>query len=71
MVSTKPVDTHEPKIRREEILFLQDENFNNQNVCVVTGAGTGIGRATAVAAASFHFQISGCLVECPLICASQ
>ena len=27
MVTTKPVDTQEPKITREEILFLQDENF--------------------------------------------
>jgi 3-hydroxybutyrate dehydrogenase len=71
MVTTKPVDTHEPKIKREEILFLQDENFNNKNVCVVSGAGTGIGRATAIAAAASHFQIGGCLVECPLICPSH
>jgi len=52
MVTTKPVDTREPKITREEILFLQDENFNPDNVCVITGAATGIGRATAVAAAA-------------------
>jgi 3-hydroxybutyrate dehydrogenase len=59
MVTTKPVDTHEPKIRREEILFLQDENFNNQNVCVVSGAGTGIGRATAIAAAANNLLTVG------------
>ena len=52
MVTTKPVDTREPKITREEILFLQDENFNPDNVCVISGAATGIGRATAVAAAA-------------------
>ena len=59
MVTTKPVDTHEPKIRREEILFLQDENFNSKNVCVVSGSGTGIGRATAVAAAANNLLTVG------------
>jgi len=59
MVTTKPVDTQEPKITREEIIFLQDENFNSQNVCVVTGAGTGIGRATAVAAAANNLMTVG------------
>jgi len=47
----KPADTKEPEITREKILILQDKNFNSNNVCVVTGAGTGIGRATAIAAA--------------------
>jgi len=59
MVTTKPVDTQEPKITREEILFLQDENFNSKNVCVVSGAGTGIGRATAVAAAANNLMTVG------------
>ena len=59
MVTTKPVDTQEPTITREEILFLQDENFNSKNVCVVTGAGTGIGRATAVAAAANNLMTVG------------
>ena len=59
MVTTKPVDTQEPKITREEILFLQDENYNNKNVCVITGAGTGIGRATAVAAAANNLMTVG------------
>jgi len=59
MFTTKPVDTQEPKITREEILFLQDENFNSKNVCVVTGAGTGIGRATAVAAAANNLMTVG------------
>ena len=59
MVTTKPVDTQEPKIIREEILYLEDENFNSKNVCVVTGAGTGIGRATAVAAAANNLMTVG------------
>jgi 3-hydroxybutyrate dehydrogenase len=59
MVTTKPVDTQEPKITREEILFLQDENFNSNNVCVVSGAGTGIGRATAIAAAANNLMTVG------------
>jgi 3-hydroxybutyrate dehydrogenase len=59
MVTTKPVDTREPKITREEILFLQDENFSSKNVCVVTGAGTGIGRATAVATAANNLMTVG------------
>ncbi|MGD2185957.1 MAG: SDR family oxidoreductase [Desulfobacterales bacterium] len=59
MVTTKPVDTREPKITREEILLLQDDNFNPNNVCVVTGAATGIGRATAIAAAANHLVAVG------------
>jgi len=46
------MDITEPKITPEEILILQDDNFNPDNVCIVTGAGMGIGRATAVAAAA-------------------
>lgn len=52
METRKPADTAEPKIRKEDILVLEDPNFNSGNVCVVTGAATGIGRATAVAAAA-------------------
>ena len=54
-----PADTKEPAIKREEILFLPDANFNANNVCVVTGAGTGIGRATAVAAAANNLMTVG------------
>lgn len=46
------MDISEPKIKREDILILQDNNFNSQHVCIVSGAGTGIGRATAVAVAA-------------------
>ena len=46
------MDITEPKITPQEILILQDPNFNPDNVCIVTGASMGIGRATAVAAAA-------------------
>jgi len=46
------MDVTEPKIRKEEILVLSDDNFNSQNVSIVTGVATGIGRATAVAMAA-------------------
>jgi 3-hydroxybutyrate dehydrogenase len=42
---------NEPQIHKEDILKIDDGDFNLQNVCIVTGAGSGIGRATAVAAA--------------------
>ncbi len=46
------MDITEPRIKREEILVLRDDDFNTQNVCIVTGVAAGIGRATAVAAAA-------------------
>lgn len=52
MATQKPVDTHEPEIKLDQILRLDDPRFNPDNVCVVSGAGTGIGRATALAAAA-------------------
>ena len=57
--TSKPADTKEPEITPEEILILQDKNFNSNNVCVVTGAGTGIGRATAIAAAANKLMTVG------------
>jgi 3-hydroxybutyrate dehydrogenase len=52
METIKPADTREPEIRKNDILTVEDDNFNGDNVCVVTGAATGIGRAVAVAAAA-------------------
>jgi 3-hydroxybutyrate dehydrogenase len=46
------MDISEPKIEQKDILILDDDNFNADNVCIVSGAGTGIGRATAIAAAA-------------------
>ncbi|MBN2033440.1 MAG: SDR family oxidoreductase [Deltaproteobacteria bacterium] len=55
----RAMDIREPDITQEEILVLQDKNFDPENVCVVTGAGTGIGRATAVAAAANKIMTVG------------
>lgn len=59
METQKPADTLEPRISKDEILILQDEHFNSDNVCLVTGAGTGIGRATAIAAAANNLMTVG------------
>jgi len=59
METRKPADAKEPEILRDDILFLKDVNFNHDNVCVVTGAGTGIGRATAIAAAANNLMTVG------------
>lgn len=44
---------------RDQILIIEDDHFNADNVCVVTGTGTGIGRATAVAAAVNGLTVAG------------
>ena len=53
------MEIKEPGIRREEILTLQDSNFNSGNVCIVSGSGTGIGRATAIAASANKLMTVG------------
>ena len=53
------MDIREPEIHKDEILILQDSNFNPDNVCIVTGCGTGIGRATAVAASANKLMTVG------------
>ncbi|MBW2091008.1 MAG: SDR family NAD(P)-dependent oxidoreductase, partial [Deltaproteobacteria bacterium] len=53
------MEIKEPEITQEDILVLSDENFNPQNVCIVTGASSGIGRATAVAAAANNLMTVG------------
>jgi 3-hydroxybutyrate dehydrogenase len=53
------MDISEPEIKREDILILEDDHFNTNNVCIVTGSGTGIGRATAVAAAANQLMTVG------------
>ena len=53
------MDIREPEIQREDILILQDNQFNPNNVCIVTGSGTGIGRATAIAAAANKLMTVG------------
>ena len=44
-------DIKEPDVTREDILLLEDPDFVDTNVCVVTGAASGIGRAVAIASA--------------------
>ena len=53
------MDIQEPAIVKNEILSLKDDNFNPENVCIVTGAGSGIGRATAIAAAANNLMVVG------------
>ncbi|NHN42483.1 SDR family oxidoreductase [Halorubellus sp. JP-L1] len=40
------------EITDDDVLFVDDEHFSRENVCIVTGAGSGIGRATALAVAA-------------------
>ena len=49
----------EPVIRQEEVLKVADGDFNINNVCLVTGAGSGIGRATAIAASVNNLMTVG------------
>lgn len=53
------MEIKEPEIKYEDILILKDENFNPDNVCIVSGAGTGIGRATAIAVAANKLMTVG------------
>jgi 3-hydroxybutyrate dehydrogenase len=53
------LEIREPEVRKDEILILQDSNFNPDNVCIVTGCGTGIGRATAIAASANKLMTVG------------
>ena len=53
------MDIKEPETKRDEILILQDDQFNTDNVCIVSGVGTGIGRATAIAAAANNLMTVG------------
>jgi 3-hydroxybutyrate dehydrogenase len=53
------IDLREPEITRDDILLLPDKDFNLNNVCIVTGAGSGIGRATCIAAAANNLMVAG------------
>jgi 3-hydroxybutyrate dehydrogenase len=53
------MDIGEPEIKLEDILILEDADYNPDNVCIVTGAGSGIGRATAIAAAANQLMVVG------------
>jgi 3-hydroxybutyrate dehydrogenase len=53
------LEIREPEIQKDEILLLQDSNFNSDNICIVTGCGTGIGRAVAIAASANKLMTVG------------
>jgi 3-hydroxybutyrate dehydrogenase len=53
------MDIRESEIKKEEILILNDDQFNMDNICIVSGSGTGIGRATAIAAAANKLMTVG------------
>ncbi len=53
------MDLNEPKIKREQILVLEDNSFSPENVAIVTGCATGIGRAVAVALAANNITTVG------------
>ena len=53
------MDISEPKIKKEEIVTLNDDQFNGDNICLVSGAGTGIGRAIAIAASANKLMTVG------------
>ena len=52
-------DIREPEIKKDDILVLPDQDFNSNNVCIVTGASSGIGRATCIAAAANKIMTVG------------
>jgi 3-hydroxybutyrate dehydrogenase len=53
------MDIREPEPAFEEILRINDPNFNAGNVCIVSGCATGIGRACAIAAAANQLVVLG------------
>ena len=53
------MDISEPEIKNEDILLLSDDQFNTNNICIVSGSGTGIGRATAIAASANNLMTVG------------
>lgn len=53
------MNIEEPRITKEEILILNDETFQPENICLVTGVGTGIGRAIATVAAANRLTVVG------------
>lgn len=57
------MDIQDPKITKEDIFQISDEDFNAKHVCIVTGAASGIGRATAVAAAANNLMTVGLDVD--------
>lgn len=53
------MEIQEPAILPQDILVVKDSQFNSDNVCIITGAGSGIGRATVLAAAMNNLSVVG------------
>lgn len=53
------IDLGEPDITKDDILIVADQDFNLDNVCIVSGAGSGIGKATCLAAAANNLMVVG------------
>lgn len=53
------MDISESQIKKKEILILNDDQFNMNNICIVSGSGTGIGRATAIAVSANKLMTVG------------
>ena len=49
----------EPELKTEDILIVDDRNFNQKNVCIITGCGSGIGRAVAIVAGTNDLTVVG------------
>jgi len=45
--------------KKEDVLIINDKDFNTDNVCVITGVASGIGKATAIAAAMNGLTVLG------------
>lgn len=53
------MEIREPEPKADEIIRVEDPDFNAGNVCIVTGCATGIGRACAIAAAANGLVVLG------------
>lgn len=46
-------------MKKLKTLIINDTDFNQKNICIITGTGSGIGKATAIAAAENGLSVIG------------